>query len=68
MLIRKRVARHIDGCDICERSRRTIAPLALFGAAPAFAAPPELRDRVLGAVGAGGEPSYAFTAPGGFPT
>ena len=67
VLIRKRVARHIDGCDICERSRRTFAPLALFGAAPAFAAPADLRDRVLGAVGRGAEPGYAFSAPGGFP-
>lgn len=67
VLIRKRVARHIDGCEVCERSRRTIAPLALFGAAPAFAAPADLRDRVLGAVGRGADPTYAFSAPGGFP-
>lgn len=67
VLIRKRVARHIDRCDTCERSRRKVAPLALFGAAPAFAAPSDLRDRVLAAAGHGVEPSYGFGAPGGFP-
>lgn len=67
VLIRKRVARHIDRCDTCERSRRKVAPLALFGAAPAFAAPTDLRDRVLAATGHGAEPSYGFGAPGGFP-
>ncbi|MDW3216294.1 MAG: sigma-70 family RNA polymerase sigma factor [Ilumatobacteraceae bacterium] len=67
VLIRKRVARHIDRCEICERSRRKVAPLALFGAAPAFAAPADLRDRVLAAAGSGVEPSYGFGAPGGFP-
>lgn len=69
VLIRKRVARHIDGCEICEASRRKLAPLALFGAAPAFAAPAELRDRVLEAADRGGsQPVYGFDAPGGFPT
>jgi RNA polymerase sigma factor (sigma-70 family) len=67
VLIRKRVARHIDRCDTCERSRRKVAPLALFGAAPAFAAPADLRDRVLAAAGHGAEPTYGFGAPGGFP-
>ncbi len=68
VLIRKRVARHIDGCDTCERSRRKLAPLALFGAAPAFAAPVGLRERVLATAGRGAtHPVYAFDAPGGFP-
>ncbi len=68
VLIRKRVARHIDGCETCERSRRKLAPLALFGAAPALAAPAGLRDRVLGAAGRGStRPIYTFDAPGGFP-
>ncbi|QSR24801.1 hypothetical protein CFH99_04105 [Nocardioides aromaticivorans] len=48
-LIRKRVARHIDGCDVCETRRKLmVSPLALFAGVPAFAAPPSLRDRVLG--------------------
>ncbi len=68
VLVRKRVARHIDDCDTCEKSRRKFVPLALFGAAPAFAAPPALRDRVLAAASHGGaSPSYGFTAAGGFP-
>ncbi len=47
-LIRKRVARHIDGCDVCERRRRLmVSPLALLGGVPAFAAPAALKDRVL---------------------
>ncbi|KRB80080.1 hypothetical protein ASE01_00810 [Nocardioides sp. Root190] len=47
-LIRKRVARHIDGCDICERRRKLmVSPLALLGAVPAFAAPAALKGRVL---------------------
>lgn len=47
-LIRKRVARHIDGCEICERRRRLmVSPLALLGAVPAFAAPAALKGRVL---------------------
>jgi RNA polymerase sigma factor (sigma-70 family) len=69
VLIRKRVARHVDGCDTCERSRRTLAPFALFGAAPVFAAPAELRDRVLAAAGGSPPPpAYGFEAPGGFPS
>ena len=47
VLLRKRVSRHIDACNICERSRRRFAPLALVGAAPAFAAPIGLRASIL---------------------
>lgn len=48
-LIRKRVARHIDGCAVCETRRKLmVSPLALFAGVPAFAAPSSLRDRVLG--------------------
>ena len=49
VLIRKRVARHIDECAICEKTRSKFAPLALFGAAPAFLLPIGLRDKVLAA-------------------
>lgn len=49
VLIRKRVNRHIEECATCDRSRKTLAPLALFGAAPAFVLPFGLRDRVLAA-------------------
>lgn len=48
-LIRKRVARHIDGCETCETRRKLmVSPLALLAGVPAFAAPAALRDRVLG--------------------
>ena len=69
VLIRKRVARHVDSCSTCERSRSILAPFPLFGAAPILVAPLELRDRVLGAIG-GGPPTAggAFDAPGGFPS
>jgi RNA polymerase sigma factor (sigma-70 family) len=81
VLIRKRVARHIDACEICERARRALAPLALFAGAPAFAAPVGLRERVLAATAnvspssatalggaAGGTAAYGFGRPGGFPS
>lgn len=47
-LVRKRVARHIDGCEVCGHRRRLmVSPLALLAGVPAFAAPAALRDRVL---------------------
>jgi RNA polymerase sigma factor (sigma-70 family) len=47
-LIRKRVARHVDGCDTCGERRRTAAsPMALLATVPVMLAPPELRDIVL---------------------
>ena len=67
VLIRKRVARHIEQCETCEHTRRKAAPLALFGAAPAFAAPPFLRDRIMGSLGSGPTPTYRFDGDGGFP-
>jgi len=49
VLTRKRVARHIDSCPVCEESRRKMVnPRALLGGAPLFiAAPPGLRKRTL---------------------
>ena len=44
VLIRKRVARHIDDCETCERTKRRFAPLVLLGSARALAAPIDLRD------------------------
>lgn len=49
VLIRKRVARHIDECSICEKTRSKYAPLALFGAAPVILLPISLREKVLAA-------------------
>ncbi|MEQ1872500.1 MAG: sigma-70 family RNA polymerase sigma factor [Ilumatobacteraceae bacterium] len=70
VLVRKRVARHIETCETCERTSRKAAPLALLGASPAFAAPLALRDAVLakaGLVGSAPSQAYAFDADGGFP-
>ena len=47
VLIRKRVARHIESCETCEETKGKMAPLALFGAAPVLATPLGLRERVL---------------------
>lgn len=49
VLIRKRVARHIESCETCQETKGTLAPLALFGAAPVLAVPLGLRERVLAA-------------------
>ena len=70
VLVRKRVARHIEHCETCERTKKKAAPLALLGAAPAFAAPPALRDLILskaGTAGAAPAHAYSFDADGGFP-
>lgn len=54
ILLRKRVNRHIEECATCDRTRKKYAPLALFGAAPVFAMPFGLRERVLAAAIPGG--------------
>jgi hypothetical protein len=47
-LMRKRVARHVDSCDVCaDRRRIMVSPFALLAAVPLVAAPVWLRDRVL---------------------
>ena len=47
-LVRKRVARHVDDCDVCSERRRTmVSPLALLAGVPLVAAPLSLRDRVV---------------------
>lgn len=70
VLVRKRVARHIESCEVCERTRKKAAPIALLGAAPAFAAPLSLRDAILakaGTTGAAPAYTYRFDSEGGFP-
>ncbi len=49
VLMRKRVARHIDGCSVCEEERaRMVSPAALLGATPmVIPAPAWLRERTL---------------------
>lgn len=56
VLWRKRVARHVDGCEVCERRRKAV-PAALFGtagASPLVVTPTSVRERVLGAAVVGG--------------
>ncbi|MGB3735209.1 MAG: sigma-70 family RNA polymerase sigma factor, partial [Ilumatobacter sp.] len=70
VLVRKRVARHVDACTVCDTRRSKVAPLAMFAAAPVYAAPDDLRDRILDAARAKGPPPstpYKFTASDGFP-
>jgi RNA polymerase sigma factor (sigma-70 family) len=52
MLMRKRIARHIESCPACDQERRRmVSPVALLGGAPVFIpAPGWLRERTLGEV------------------
>jgi RNA polymerase sigma factor (sigma-70 family) len=48
ILLRKRVSRHIDKCEVCdERKRRALRPAMLFGFAPLPLLPIELRHQTL---------------------
>ena len=68
VLVRKRVARHVDDCATCEQSRSKLMPLALFAAAPALVAPTWLRERVLeGTPEAAEGASIEFARTTGFP-
>jgi RNA polymerase sigma factor (sigma-70 family) len=47
-LMRKRVARHVDSCEVCTDKRRAmVSPLALLAAVPLVGAPLYLRDKVM---------------------
>lgn len=47
-LVRKRVARHVDGCDVCSARRRVVAsPWALLSAVALVPAPLYLREQVM---------------------
>lgn len=52
ILMRKRIARHIESCPTCDEERqRLVNPVALLGGAPVFIpAPAWLRDRTLSEV------------------
>lgn len=51
VLIRKRVARHVDGCEVCgERKRTLVSPLSMLAAVPMIPAASSLRERVLSRV------------------
>src|SRR5580693_3831340 len=48
VLLRKRVSRHIEQCDVCgERKKRELSPAMLLSALPVFMLPPGLRTQVL---------------------
>src|SRR5215470_17878059 len=48
VLLRKRVSRHIENCDVCgERKRRELSPAMLLSALPFFIVPAALRQQVL---------------------
>jgi RNA polymerase sigma factor (sigma-70 family) len=50
-LMRKRVARHVDACEVCsERRRVAVSPLALLAGVPLLPAPLFLKDRVMAEV------------------
>ena len=47
-LIRKRVSRHVEDCDVCsERRKKILSPWMLLAGVPMFTAPAFLRDRVV---------------------
>jgi RNA polymerase sigma factor (sigma-70 family) len=47
-LMRKRVGRHIESCQVCgDRKRRVLSPAALFSVLPIVGLPPGLRHQVL---------------------
>lgn len=69
VLWRKRVARHVDGCETCEgRARRVPALLleGLAGAAPAVVVPVGIRHRVVDGARLGGT-THAPWSDSGFP-
>jgi RNA polymerase sigma factor (sigma-70 family) len=48
ILLRKRVSRHIENCQVCgERKRRALSPAALFSVLPLIGLPPGLRHQVM---------------------
>ena len=48
VLIRKRISRHIEQCDVCgERKRRELTPALFAGVAPIAALVPAFREHVL---------------------
>jgi RNA polymerase sigma factor (sigma-70 family) len=47
-LVRKRVSRHVDDCDVCSKRRKKIvSPWMLLASVPVFTAPLALRQRVV---------------------
>jgi len=63
VLLRKRVNRHIEHCDVCgDRQRRELRPAMLFTLVPIVALPPGLRRQVLRLVADSGPAAVAHRA------
>jgi RNA polymerase sigma factor (sigma-70 family) len=69
VLMRKRIARHIESCPTCdEQRRRLVSPTALLGATPVFIpAPYWLRNQTLGQIHLTAATAGASTAGTGEP-
>jgi RNA polymerase sigma factor (sigma-70 family) len=63
VLIRKRVARHVDGCAVCTQASTRYAVIPLLALLPIAAAPADLRARVLSAA-LGGQPAGSSSGGG----
>lgn len=69
-IVRKRVGRHVDGCDTCSRRRRSLLdPSGMASAMPITPAPVGLRADVGALLAAGQAPTIAIDRwrPDGFP-
>lgn len=68
-VVRKRVARHVRGCTVCDERGRGANPLALAVALPLAPAPASLRTRVISSIGDAPSPGAGRFGhdPDGFP-
>jgi RNA polymerase sigma factor (sigma-70 family) len=67
VLMRKRIARHIESCPICEEERRRlISPAALLGVPVFIPAPAALRDQTLGQIKLTSADSDLYTSSDGY--
>ena len=68
VLVRKRVARHIESCSVCTRTSTRYAVIPLIGMLPVAVGPADLRARVLAAALRGsGQPDVGGRAETAYP-
>ncbi|WP_436793974.1 RNA polymerase sigma factor [Actinospongicola halichondriae] len=69
-VVRKRVARHLRACGVCDERGRSANPLVLGLALPLAPAPAALRSRVISSIGDAPAPGAGAFGhdPDGFPT